>query len=165
MGFGGGGPPFFFGFFGLGGGFLGGGRGKKVGEFIRQKRPILVFELGLLVISVVGWSMVRGFQPDISGLEKFMDAGFVNAILRSKWTPPADMWLSGHTINYYYFGHFLAAFLTLLSGIDSAYTYNLMLATVFALSMIGSFGFVYNYLALRNTQKTRRSRGSENLTI
>ena len=57
------------------------------------------------------------------------------------------MWLSGRTINYYYFGHFLTAFLTLVSGIDTAYTYNLMLATVFGLSMLGGFSFIYNFLA------------------
>lgn len=120
---------------------------KDFAQFIRRKRILLLIELGLLIFSVIGWSFVRGFQPDIQGLEKFMDMGFVNAILRSKWMPPTDMWLSGYKINYYYFGHFLTAFLTLVSGIDSAYTYNLMLATVFGLSMLGAFSFVYNFLA------------------
>ncbi len=130
---------------GLGSGLMAWRNRKELAQFIRLKKPLLFIELGLFVISVAGWSWVRGFQPDIQGLEKFMDMGFVNAILRSKWMPPADMWLSGYKINYYYFGHFLTAFLTLLSGIDSAYTYNLMLATVFGLSMVGAFSFVYNF--------------------
>jgi uncharacterized membrane protein len=146
---------------GLGSGLVVRRNRRELAQFIRLKRLLLFIELGLMVVSVVGWSLVRGFQPDIQGLEKFMDMGFVNAILRSKWTPPTDMWLSGYTINYYYFGHFLTAFLTLISGIDSAYTYNLMLATVFGLAMTGSFGFVYNYLAIRNTRKTQKAGESE----
>ena len=143
---------------GLGSGLVAWRNRKELAQFIRLKKPLLFIELGLFIASVVGWSWVRGFQPDIQGLEKFMDMGFVNAILRSKWMPPADMWLSGHTINYYYFGHFLTAFLTLLSGIDSAYTYNLMLATVFALSMVGGFSFVYNFLIKNKKQKTKNEK-------
>ena len=143
---------------GLGSGLVTWRNRKELARFIRLKRPLLFIELGLLIISAAGWSFVRSFQPDIQGLEKFMDMGFVNAILRSKWLPPADMWLSGHTINYYYFGHFLTAFLTLLSGIDSAYTYNLMLATVFGLAMVGGFSFVYNFLTGNRQQTTGNRR-------
>jgi len=132
---------------GLGSGLVAWRNRKELAQFIRLKKPLLFIELGLFIASLVGWSWVRGFQPDIQGLEKFMDMGFVNAILRSRWMPPVDMWLSGRTINYYYFGHFLTAFLTLVSGIDTAYTYNLMLATVFGLSMLGGFSFIYNFLA------------------
>ena len=135
------------GLLGLGSGFVVWRNRLELAQFIRLKRPLLFIELGLFIASLVGWSWVRGFQPDIQGLEKFMDMGFVNAILRSRWMPPVDMWLSGRTINYYYFGHFLTAFLTLVSGIDTAYTYNLMLATVFGLSMLGGFSFIYNFLA------------------
>jgi len=74
-----------------------------------------------------------------------MDIGFANSVMRSRFMPPPDPWLAGKTINYYYFGHYLAGFLMLLSGIDSAYGYNLMLAVVFALGITGGFSFIYNF--------------------
>jgi len=67
----------------------------------------IIFFLGLWY-----WSFVRGTAPDIHGLEKFMDYGFVNSILRSGYFPPKDMWYPPFPINYYYFGHFATAVLS-----------------------------------------------------
>jgi len=124
-------------------------------EFLRDLnhlKKIIIFEEILFFITLTFWSLIRGFQPDINGLEKFMDFGFINSILRSDYFPPADMWLSGKTINYYYFGHLVAAVLTKLSGIKSAVTYNLMLATIFGFSFVGSFSLAAN---LVNQLKTK----------
>lgn len=78
--------------------------------------------------------VMRGFNHDAYGLEKFMDFGFVNAALASPAMPPPDPWLAGSTINYYYLGHVVAAFLIELTGVPPAYGFNLMLATVFGVS-------------------------------
>lgn len=75
---------------------------------------------------------MRGFSHDLIGLEKFMDFAFVNSAERSASMPPADPWFAGASINYYYFGHYLAAFLCKLAGVPPAFGYNLMLATLFA---------------------------------
>ena len=89
-------------------------------------------------------AQIRAFAPRIEGLEKFMDFGFQNAILKSQFFPPRDQWLSGFSINYYYFGHYIASFLTYLSDLPSAITYNLQLANICALSFTLSFGLVYS---------------------
>jgi len=115
-------------------------------SFFRNNWQVFILEEALFFLALAFWSLVRGFQPDIHGLEKFMDYGFVNSILRSRYFPPADMWLGGETINYYYFGHLVSAILTRLSGIDSAITYNLMIATLFALSFVASFSFGSNLI-------------------
>lgn len=114
----------------------------------KSRYRIFIFEEILFFLALVVWSVIRGYQPDIEGLEKFMDYGFVNSILRSKYFPPADMWLAGETINYYYFGHLISAVLTMLSGIDSAITYNLMMATIFALSLTAAFSLAANLFFL-----------------
>ena len=127
-------------------------------EFLKQIKThwkILLFEETIFFIALTLWSFVRGFQPNIQGLEKFMDYGFINSILRSQYFPPADMWLAGKTINYYYFGHLVTAVLTKLSGLDSAITYNLMIATIFALAFTAAFSLggnlvFYWKLAIRN---------------
>jgi YYY domain-containing protein len=87
------------------------------------------------LLALVSWSLIRGYQPEINGLEKFMDYGFVNSITKTKYFPPADMWFAGGAINYYYFGHYLSAITAMLSGISSAVTYNLLMATSFALAV------------------------------
>ena len=113
--------------------------------WLLNNRKIWISETILFIAAFLFWGLVRGFQPDIQGLEKFMDIGFANSVMRSRFMPPPDPWLAGKTINYYYFGHYLAGFLMLLSGIDSAYGYNLMLAVVFALGITGGFSFIYNF--------------------
>ena len=88
------------------------------------------------------------------GLEKFMDYGFVNSILRSGDVPPKDMWFAGESINYYYYGQYVSAFITRLSGIKTEIAYNLMMATLFAFSMALCFTIVTNLLkgqGLKNT--------------
>lgn len=88
----------------------------------------ILLELCFVLILVL-WSYVRGFQPEIEGLEKFMDWGFVNSTLRSVYFPPIDMWFAREPINYYYFGHLIFALLTKFTRIPSTITYNLAIAT------------------------------------
>ena len=87
-----------------------------------------LFFAGLLL----AWTWVKAHEPTINGLEKFMDFGFTQSILRSQRFPPADMWFAGESINYYYFGHLMMAVLAKVSGVSLAYAFNLMLATLFA---------------------------------
>ena len=94
-----------------------------------------LFFFGLLLF----WSWVKGHEPSIHGLEKFMDFGFMQTILNSRYFPAPDMWYAGYPINYYYFGHTVVAVLTKFSNISLIYTFNLMLATLFALCVTQSF--------------------------
>ena len=108
-------------------------------NFVQDHWRLIVFEEFLFGIGLLFWSWVRAHQPDINGLEKFMDFGFVNSLLRTRFFPPPDMWLAGETINYYYFGHLVVGVVTKLSGISSAVTYNLMIATLLGLAFTGAF--------------------------
>lgn len=99
----------------------------------------IVKQEALFMVLLALWSYFRARKPEILGLEKFMDFGFVNAILRSEYFPPPDIWFAGEPINYYYLGQYFSAFLTRISLLDSAVTYNLMMATLFALAFAQSF--------------------------
>ena len=129
-------------------------------KLFKSSWRIFLFEEILFFLCLAFWSFIRGFQPNIQGLEKFMDFGFVNSILRSKYFPPADMWLAGKTINYYYFGHLVTAVLTKISSLGSAITYNLMIATLFALSFTATFSlgsnFVFSIIKKPSSKKQKK---------
>src|SRR3989338_8694346 len=120
---------------------------KKKGSPLNMNQiGLIVFEEVLFLVCLFVWVIVRGQEPSIHGLEKFMDFGFINSILRSTYFPPKDMWLAGHSINYYYFGHLSGAVLTKLSNIPSNYTYNLILASIFALGVTQTFSLCFNVI-------------------
>jgi len=110
-----------------------------VKQFSRNTISLLIFEELLFLISLFFWTYVRGQEPSVRGLEKFMDFGFMSSILRAEFFPPLDMWLSGFPINYYYFGHLMGAVLIKLSGLPGPVGYNLTLSTIFALSVTEVF--------------------------
>ena len=94
----------------------------------------------LFLAAFAGWTVMRSYAPDVWGTEKPMDMAFINAINRSTWMPPHDPWLSGATINYYYFGHFIIAWLIHLSGVAPWVGFNLGVALVYALAASTVFG-------------------------
>jgi uncharacterized membrane protein len=121
---------------------------------LKQHWKILLGEEVLFFLSLLFWTYIRGFNQDIHGLEKYMDFGFVNSILRTEYFPPKDMWFTPFSINYYYFGHIVTAVLTKLSNLQSNYTYNLMIATLFGLCCISAFSIGANaYTFIFNKNK------------
>lgn len=120
---------------------------------IRSLLPIFIFEEVIFLAILILWSFIHAHAPDIHGLEKYMDYGFINSILRAKYFPPLDMWFTPHSINYYYFGHLITAVLTKLSFLPSAITFNLMLATIGALSFTAAFSIGANLLSKLNAKR------------
>ncbi len=120
-----------------------------------SKWKIFVFEEVLFLIGIFAWSYIRAHEPSINGLEKFMDFGFLNSILRTTWQPAVDMWFPPFPINYYYFGHLTTAILTKLSFLPSSITYNLMIATIFSFTFSLSFSLGINFISKINV--TRKS--------
>ncbi|MBU5479633.1 DUF2298 domain-containing protein [Blautia sp. MSJ-19] len=89
------------------------------------------------------WTYCAGFHPAAYGTEKFMDYGFMEAMMRSKTLPATDLWYSQGKINYYYGGQYFAVFLTKLSGTKVELTYNLMRTFVAGLAFAMPFSLVY----------------------
>ena len=94
------------------------------------------------------WLSMLALSPAINHTEMPMDFAFLNSILRSDHFPPEDPWLSGYSVSYYYFGHFMMAFLTKLTSIPSSVSYNLSIALISAIAGVGVFGLVYNLVRL-----------------
>ena len=89
-----------------------------------ERRAALIFWIPTAV-----FILIRSAVPEVLGAEKFMDLAFFNSLSRFGAMPPTDPWMSGHTINYYYWGYLLAAVLAKLAQVPSFVSYNLSVAT------------------------------------
>ena len=94
----------------------------------------------LFVVSFLIAALVGAYSADVNApTEKPMDMMFVNSTLASHDVPPADPWLSGSTVNYYYLGHFMAGLAIRLTNVEPSAGYNLALAAIFALMVTTAF--------------------------
>ncbi len=131
------------------GAWVGSGKWGELGQWVsRRWRSILVWEL-LFALAFAWWAFVRANNPEIAWTEKPMELAFLNSALRSSSFPPADPWLSGYGISYYYFGYVLLAFLARLTGVNGGVAFNLGNALWFALTACGTYSVLYNLLASR----------------
>lgn len=122
-----------------------------------NSRVVIVGEIVFFVL-LFGWAMFRAYQNNLSGTEKPMELAFLSATMRSEVFPPADPWLSGYAISYYYFGYVIMAMLSMLSGIASTVGFNMTNALLFALTGLGVFGVVYNLVRSRDLSVVTRKR-------
>ena len=120
----------------------------EIKNFSRQNWPMLLAAEFLFLTFFLMWLGIVSEVPAINHTEKPMDFGFMNAVLQSRYFPPEDPWLSGSSISYYYFGHFMMAFMTQLTGVSSSVGYNLGVSLIPGLVAIGAFGLVYNLIRL-----------------
>jgi len=118
-----------------------------LGFLQEHRRYVLGMEI-FFALALLGGALLRIYGgwggPAINHTEQPSDLALLNGILQSRTLPPQDPWLAGYPINYYYFGYFLAASLTHLSGLPSSLTFNLHLALLFALTATGCFSLGYN---------------------
>ena len=127
------------------------GREQKAGfECIPFAHLDLVYAEELLFFTAfLLWTYFAGFHPAAYGTEKFMDYGFMEAMMRSKTLPATDLWYSQGKINYYYGGQYFAVFLTKLSGAKVELTYNLMRTFVAGLAFAMPFSLVHQMVTDR----------------
>lgn len=85
---------------------------------------------GLWTIGFLFFVVQRWMAPDIFGAEKYMDFAFLNGLVRADAMPPYDPWMSGETINYYYFGYLAFANLMRWAPLPETVSYNLCVATI-----------------------------------
>ncbi|MCC6803065.1 MAG: hypothetical protein IT319_09285 [Anaerolineae bacterium] len=120
-----------------------------------NSRVVIVGEIVFFVL-LFGWAIYRAYQNNLSGTEKPMELAFLSATMRSEVFPPADPWLSGYAISYYYFGYVIMAMLSMLSGVASTVGFNLTNALLLALAGLGAFGVVYNLVRSRDLSAVTR---------
>jgi len=73
-------------------------------------------------ILITFFYFINSFNSTYSatGSEHHMNIGIMNSILYSNKLPPNDMWSSGNTLNYYYFGHYVFVTLSIFLNLEPA---------------------------------------------
>ncbi len=134
--------------------YFGAGREKiDLRAWWRENNRVVVVGEILFIVLLFAWAIFRAYQNNLSGTEKPMELAFLSATMRSTIFPPADPWLSGYAISYYYFGYVIMAMLSSLSGISSTVGFNMTTALLFALTGLGAFGVVYNLVRSRSAKE------------
>jgi len=112
--------------------------------FFRARWRLALTSQLVFWLSFAALLAMRYYLPDIRGhQEKFSDQAIYTALLYSQNMPPTDLWMAGQKVNYYYFSHFMMAYLTKLSGVAPGTVFNLFLASIFGLTATASFGLGY----------------------
>ena len=120
----------------------------ELADFIRRRWAVVATTELTFLVMFAFWALVISEVPAINHTEKPMDFGILNAVANADRFPPEDQWLSGHSIAYYYGGHYVAAMLSTLTGVATDKAYNLAVATIPAMLAAGILGLVYNVLRL-----------------
>jgi YYY domain-containing protein len=126
--------------------------------WLKSRPRLILISEGLFLAAFLFMAMMRATAPQISGTEKPMELAFINAILRSPSLPPADPWLSGYSISYYYFGYVMVAMLARISGAISGVAFNLAISMIFALAALGAYGVAYSLLAAWSRRRQAEGR-------
>jgi len=111
-------------------------------EELRAIARLVVIEESLFLVGLFGYSLLRVtvFGAAIAHTEQYMDMAFLNASYHSASYPPYDPWMSGHSINYYYFGYLTFATLAKLGAVAPSVAYNLSLASLFGWTVSMAYG-------------------------
>jgi len=126
---------------------------KQAISFLQQSNALFTisFQETLFVIFLICICYIKGLHPNINGEEKFMDFALFNTLIRTETLPAPDPWLSGYSINYYYYGQYVFSMLGKVTGLSSGISYTLSMCTCLALSfsMTYSLGkaFIEKYLS------------------
>jgi YYY domain-containing protein len=113
--------------------------------FLRERRRLLVageiaFAAGFLLF--LG---IRALNPEIYWGEKPMDFSILNILVRTRTLPASDPWFAGAPLSYYAFGHEMVAFLTLLTGLSTRYTFNLAFGLLGGVTMQAAFSLARSW--------------------
>lgn len=125
---------------------IGNSRMSRWNSFKAESLDLIITEELIFLAVFLLFTYIRGFKPEAYGTEKFMDYGFMTSMMRSDYMPPQDFWYSGTSLNYYYVGQFLAAFLTRLSFVKTSLGYNLMLMMTGAFAVMLPYALAYNLI-------------------
>lgn len=123
-------------------------RRRAVLDALYERRYAILAVEAVFTLVFFAAAHLRSYIPEIAGTEKPMDLMLLNAASRSESYPPADPWLAGFDVSYYYFGYVIHSILGKLAAAPTAVAFNLGLASTAALAATAAFGLGFNLVRL-----------------
>lgn len=125
---------------------------KEISGFASQNRKYIIVTESIFLGAYLLFIIIKLFSPDVhnvmghgyNGGGEPMGMAYLSAIYNDVKFPPHDPWMSGFTLNYYYWGQLMLATVSKVLGYAPKLTYNLSLSLLFALSFIAAFSMSYN---------------------
>src|ERR1035437_8495568 len=125
---------------------------KEITDFTAQNRKHIIVTESIFLGAYLLFILIKLFCPDVhnvmgqgyNGGGEPMGMAYLSAIYNDVKFPPHDPWMSGFTLNYYYWGQLMLATVSKALGYAPKITYNLSLSLLFALSFTAAFSLSYN---------------------
>lgn len=131
----------------VGGGFAVRRHVPDIQKLFREKWPALVAAQVVFLVFFALFALLRANDPNITNTEKPMEILMLNAAVSTEFAPPADPWLAGETVAYYYGGYWNLGGISTLSSVSTANAFNLSLALIAAMSASAMFTLVYSMVS------------------
>ena len=122
--------------------------------FITENVKLLIVTEAIFIFFLLFWVIYKTYDPSINHTEQPMDFGFFNASIKSVYGHPQDPWLSGNSIDYYYFGYWILGVITEMIGMATAVSYNLSISLIAALSASSIFGLGVNLVSFNSNKSS-----------
>jgi YYY domain-containing protein len=124
----------------------------EITGFIKQNRSHVMMTEWLFLGAYLLFEIIKLWAPDIhnvagqgyNGGGEPMGMAYLSGIYNDVKFPPHDPWMSGFTLNYYYWGQLMLATASKLLGYMPKLTYNMSLSMLFALCFVTAYSLVYN---------------------
>jgi YYY domain-containing protein len=124
-------------------------RRDELREFVSRRWPYILASEALFAAAFALALLLRADVVDVLPGERPTDMALLTSLVRADHYPPPDPRLSGHDINYYYFGHLMLANLAEMTAVPARISFNLGIALIAALSVSAAFGLVFNLVVPR----------------
>lgn len=122
------------------------GKRDELLAFLKAKKGLLLTIEGLFLVFFILFLLFVSLNPNIDpDSERFMDYALLNGIEKTAYFPPLDPWMSGKTMNYYYYGFIVVSALHQLTPLTPLpIFFNLAIAWLYAALVSACFGIGYN---------------------
>jgi YYY domain-containing protein len=114
-------------------------------QFLREHWRLLLAGEIAFAVGFVLFLGIRALNPEIYWGEKPMDYSILNILVRTSRLPPSDPWFAGAPLGYYAFGQEMIAFVTLITGLSTRYTFNLAIGLLGGAILQGAFTLLRNW--------------------
>ena len=120
-------------------------RRSEILAFLAQHRRQLVLSEAVFLFGFALFTYLRSQTPEIYWGEKPMDFSILNILVRTQTLPPSDPWFSGAPLRYYFLGQEMIAWLSLVTGLSTRFTFNLAFGFLGGATLQGAFGLIASW--------------------